>query len=183
MEVFANEDILIKIELTNFAQDAAIKHFAKNDIANEFTKEGNGIKILPKILQNKILLIENFDRNIFFNKKFGLNNFFRKTRLQNFDRNFFGNTFERTIFRKTFHRNIFCNISIAKSFAKIPIAISSFTKILIAISFANDSNRKKNTKAEKNKNRNKNKKNKKLGTRRRIGPKRRERIRRTTKNL
>ena len=113
MEVFANEDILSKIEQTNFAQDAAIKHFAKNDIANEFTKERSGIKILPKILQNKILLIENFDRNIFFDKRFGLSNFFRKTRLQYFDRNFFRNTFEHTIFRKTFHRNIFCNILIA----------------------------------------------------------------------
>ena len=75
MEVFANEDILIKIEQTNFAQDAAIKHFAKNDIANEFTKEGNGIKIFPKILQNKILFIKNFDRNIFFHKNLDRNIF------------------------------------------------------------------------------------------------------------
>ena len=152
MEVFANEDIPIKIEQTNFAQDAAIKRFAKTGFANEFTKEGNGIKILPKILQNKILLIKNFDRDIFFNKIFGLNNFFRKTRLQYFDRNFFRNAFERTIFCKTFDRYIFRNISIAKSFAKIPIALSSFTKILIAISFANNSSKNKNTKAKKIKN-------------------------------
>ena len=151
IEVIAKEDILIKIE-TNFAQDAA-----KNLFANELKKKGNGNKILPKILRSKILLIEKFDRNIFFNKKFGRKNFFRKTRLPYFDRNFFRNTFERTIFRKTFDRNIFRNISIAKYFAIIPIAISSFTKFFVAISFANNSYKNKNTNAKKNKNTNKNK--------------------------
>ena len=91
-----------------------------------------------------------FDRNIFFNKKFGRNNFFRKTRLQYFDRN----TDERTVFRKTFDRKIFRNISIAKSFAIIPIAISSFTKILIAKLFANNSRKNMTMNAKKNKNKN-----------------------------
>ena len=44
MEVFANEDILIKIEQTHFAQDAAIKHLRKMILGTNLRKKVLGSK-------------------------------------------------------------------------------------------------------------------------------------------